>query len=343
MTTNRVYLLGAGFSRAISPYMPIMNELSQMVRDELRANELPVLPGEGTPLASNFEQWLSYLIDSPPWLSEGQRLRNQGAFSDVSDAVFNAIGGRQNQAMNHTACPLWLSQLVGYWESTHASVITFNYDILIEVAWRISTPSRDLSWMKLYPVPVTPIAARQGAVLGGESPPGGMRLLKLHGSLNWRYSGPGSPPGDTVYDVGVKGTSWSLEGISPVYTDWERLAADRIPMIVPPAAVKSPYYGNQTIQSLWKQAARAIGAADELVIMGFSLPQSDLIVSSLISTELAPHATVVPVDFGSDVVPRVRQVIDPDNQQPDRIVEQFAGLGADAIPTWVEVYASAPD
>lgn len=46
-------------------------------------------------------------------------------------------------------------------------------------------------------------------------------------------------------------------------------------MIVPPAAVKSPYYKNRTLQELWRLAAEALSQAEELVMMGFSLPQTD--------------------------------------------------------------------
>ena len=42
-------------------------------------------------------------------------------------------------------------------------------------------------------------------------------------------------------------------------------------MIVPPAAVKSPYYSNGVLRSMWTKAAVALKQARELVIMGFTL------------------------------------------------------------------------
>jgi len=67
---DRVYLLGAGFSRAISNLMPTMDELSEAVKAELAGIDIP---GANTPVASNFEQWLSYLIERPPWLSSADQ------------------------------------------------------------------------------------------------------------------------------------------------------------------------------------------------------------------------------------------------------------------------------
>ena len=63
---DRVYLLGAGFSRAISNLMPTMDELSAAIQHKLAGFDIP---GANTPVAANFEQWLSYLIERPPWLS----------------------------------------------------------------------------------------------------------------------------------------------------------------------------------------------------------------------------------------------------------------------------------
>lgn len=158
---NRVYLLGAGFSRAISAEMPMMNELSAAVQAGL-----PDLPGASTPLAKNFEQWLSYLIDIPPWLSHGDQLRNQGAFNDVARAVHSVLDERQTAAVTHGACPAWLEKLVVHWHKTAATVITFNYDLLVELAWHIQVQNKSIDLTRIYPVPLTYIASRTGTVLG---------------------------------------------------------------------------------------------------------------------------------------------------------------------------------
>lgn len=109
-------------------------------------------------------------------------------------------------------------------------------------------------------------------------------------------------------------------------------------MIVPPAAVKSPYYVNNTIRALWRQAAEALQQADELVIIGFSLPPSDQIVSSMLATELNREATIIPVDYGSAVVDNLERIFDE-----ERIVKDFVGLGDTAVPTWVQTRANQAD
>lgn len=336
---QRAFLIGSGFSRAVSAHMPTLTELSAAVRTEIAAMRRPAIPAAETPVANDFEQWLSYLVDAPPWLDQAQQLRNRAAFADVATAIHAVLTAAQLRAVGDTQEPPdWLTQLVRYWDETRATVITFNYDVLIEMTWLIDHPPR--AWHDLYPVPVTPAATRQAAGYGGsvgDDPPT-LALLKLHGSLNWRYSGAAAPPGDPVYDIGVAGP-WSIDGTG---TPWpgrgERMVVDKVPMIVPPAAVKSPYYGNQIIRALWQQAAEALRDADELVLMGFSLPPSDQIVASLISTELPRDAAVVPVDPSTDVVDNLRRRL-PAGTERDRVEPAFCGID-DSIPTWVRTFAN---
>ncbi|MET8994288.1 hypothetical protein [Amycolatopsis sp. NPDC004169] len=330
--TSAVYLLGSGFSRAINECMPTLAGLSEAIRSDLESRGLPPLPGQDTSLVNDFEQWLSYLIEEPPWLSAGQRLRNRGAFSDVAESLHSVLSALQTRVLGDQP-PAWLLQLVRYWQATGTTVITFNYDLLVEAVWLTVAAGR--SWSDLYTVPVAPIASRVGAVPFGEENPGGMRLLKLHGSLNWRYSGPSSPAGDQVFDVGLH--PWG-QGASTFYEDEETLSADKVPLIVPPAAIKSPYYMNNTIGALWRQAAEALRRADELVIMGFSLPPSDQIVSAMLATELSHEATIIPVDFGDAVVRNLKRILDE-----ERIVTDFAGQGDSAVSNWVKARANLPD
>jgi hypothetical protein len=122
---ERVYVLGAGFSRALSSAMPDMKGLSSAVRDDLSALDLPKIPGHDTPVANDFEQWLSYLVEAPPWLPDADRARNQAAFFDVSGAVARVLMRQQGEAVAAPR-PKWLQPLLVNWHNTDATVITFN-------------------------------------------------------------------------------------------------------------------------------------------------------------------------------------------------------------------------
>jgi hypothetical protein len=337
---NRVFILGAGFGGAISNNMPTMTELSAAVQENLKASGRPEIPGASTPLANNFEQWLSYLIESPPWLSEGDQLRNRGAFIDVSNAVHDVLAERQDAVLAHNPCPVWLGQLVRYWQRNEATVITFNYDLLVELAWLKHISYESKSRLHLYPVPLTHLSARTGLTFGPTPAPRGMRLLKLHGSLNWRYSGAGSPPGDIIYDAGT--FPWNAWGVAADSTGdtGDTGYSDRDPMIIPPAAVKSPYYNNRTLRALWKLAAEELQKASELVLMGFSLPQTDLLVGSMLATNFAikDESIIVPVDYSGGIISRVQDTFGL-GEDDEHLIGSHAGKGDDAIPAWVRAFA----
>jgi hypothetical protein len=135
--------------------------------------------------------------------------------------------------------------------------------------------------------------------------------------------------GPGLLTMGLRGP-WGTAGIVSIYSDVGRLESDKVPLIVPPAAVKSPYYGNNVVRAMWRQAAAALRAIDELVIMGFSLPASDQVVGSLLVTELNDKASVIPVDYSLDVVGRLVGLFGE-----DRITSTYAGRKENAIPDWV--------
>ena len=71
-----VFLLGAGYSKAASGVMPVLEELSQ----ELTAEGL--VPPHAAALGRQVEDWLTYLSQPQPWNTEAQNLRNKADFLD---------------------------------------------------------------------------------------------------------------------------------------------------------------------------------------------------------------------------------------------------------------------
>jgi hypothetical protein len=330
---SMVFLLGAGFSRAISDKMPMMSELSEAVKELLKAR---YIPGADKPISANFEQWLSYLIERPPWLPVVERERNRVAFLEVSGAVHSILSERQKEAVasQPQGAPEWLQRIVPFWEEHHANVITFNYDNLVELAWRVYGDQSNwpLVGGSLYPILMPYVAQRFSGTLGSEDlRQEGLTLFKLHGSLDWRYAGPDGVPGDLVYQMGdVRQPAWDAEGLG-FRERAEEMALDLEPMIVPPATVKSAYYNNRTLQAIWSRAADALADADELVMMGFSLPQTDLLVSSMLSTVLPSGIRVTPVNPDPTIIERIQAIFDS-----GQINDSFTRRGSDPIQEWVD-------
>jgi hypothetical protein len=274
-----------------------MPELMYTVRNKIDATG-PVLPNLIVAFGEDLESALSYLADEAPWLSDSERLRNRAWFADASRVIAESVGAAQRHTVQQPE-PTWLRPLIEHWISTTSTVITFNYDVLVEAA-TYGLFGTGGNWSSLYRAPVVPAALRLSGIWGAAEL-ASMSLLKLHGSLTWFWSGIDSDRNDVIYDVGLL-TGWSHEGLSSPYEQTlPKLTSDKVPMVVPPTASKSKFYENAVLSSQWKLAADAIREAEELVFIGYSIPKSDLITRSLLLTNFGGKR-VVPVDVSSNVL-----------------------------------------
>jgi hypothetical protein len=327
---NRVFILGAGFSKAINERMPLLSELGKHVRSDLESKGVNI--GSELDAIEDVEQWLTLLAEPTPWLGASDRARNTALFIDVSWAIYNVVMAMQVEASINSP-PDWLIPLVRHWHDTEATVITFNYDYLVELAYLGAMPAGGTFWgSDVYAIPVSPAVLRIGGA--GRQIVETFDLLKLHGSLDWWYSGPDAEQADPIYWLGWTGRF--NEGTEPLWPQFghNRLTADKVPMLIPPAATKSPFYRNKLLAAQWSKAAEALGKAEELVLMGYSAPATDLTVSTLIATQFKGEA-IVPVNTDPEIIKRARGL--GNRSKRPRVEDSF--IVADAIEKWVRTFA----
>jgi hypothetical protein len=326
---RRVFILGAGFSKAINPLMPTLYQLTESVKEAFRGRGSDIsqeLAGFGNDL----ERWLSSLADPGPWLTVAEKMRSRAKFVEVSDDIAKSITALELRVASNDA-PDWLHSLVRYWDQTEATVISFNYDRLVELAYLQSAEKPDKWPGELYSIPVTPAALRVGSIVSGDRRPT-LRLLKLHGSVSWWYSGPEGGEFDVIYDVAWNGSFG--RGIEDLWEDTNAYVTDKLPLLIPPTATKTAFYSNRLLAAQWQIAAQALKEADELVVMGYSAPPTDLGVTNLISSNFQGEA-IVPVDISSNVLERVANLVN--QNAPAQIVEAF--ISQNAIEEWVKMFA----
>ncbi len=355
MDRKRVFLLGAGFSRAINGRMPMLDELSKAVRDSdlVKAADLQHGPKR---YGDDVERWLTAMADPGPWLTPAQAHRARSDFATVSEAVAKVISERDELVVRKTPIPPWLAKLVRSWHERQETVITFNYDRLVETAcYTVLKPvdsflgdARDL-----YPIALTPAASRRGATAGiaGKGVADTFKLLKLHGSLSWWGSGLDGQPSDPIYF-----TEWTgvfNRGIRVEPPDPKLLIADLFEVIIPPVATKTPFYSKRILASQWSLAAKALQElqeGDELLLMGYSLPLTDLTVANLISSNLhGRRINIIPVNLpdtstdqasteqaepASSVVKNLKTLL------PDHLVNDEYIRPGNPIEAWADAHAN---
>lgn len=276
-----VFLLGAGFSKAVSDSMPLLCELSSDLRKRL---DLPKALSE---LGNNVEFWLTYLSQPHPWLPESANLRSRALFLEFGQHIGDVLNERTRAALG-CECPDWLKKLVSWWHEHHVDVITLNYDTLIERAAgliNVRGNSR-LSIQNIYPVALTE-ARRRDAMIFGSDHVESFSLFKLHGSVNWYYSGASSYVGETIYYSGVaawgESDDYELRSIAA--------ASDKVPLIVPPTTEKVAYFQHETIRHAWALAGEALRKASRLVCIGYSFPFTDLSIRFFLNDARAAGPT----------------------------------------------------
>ena len=122
-----VFILGAGFSKAISDSMPVLDVLNGPVDKELESSDLQIERA----FPDDIEMELSHLAMGHPWASEADNLRLRAQFLDMAGVVRDVLIERSKDATRKKPCD-WLLQLIRWWDCKEAVIITFNYDTLVE-------------------------------------------------------------------------------------------------------------------------------------------------------------------------------------------------------------------
>ena len=303
---NDVFVLGAGFSKAIDPAMPTLPELSREVIRRLRRLTFPI-PAPLNKLDENIELWITYLSQRQPWLTESDNDYNQSLAAQIRKQIAEIIEERTATA-SHGEAPAWLRDLIRSWHQTRATVITLNYDTLIERASRrvqVSGNMNQISTSHMYPPYLVNVRARSGVGLYGGNEIQTLSLLKLHGSVNWYYSGRIDFFGEDVlfapvgYDVGDN------ENIR------EPASRDKEILIIPPLLEKTRYFNNETVRKIWQEAGDALERAARVYIIGYSFPDSDLAMRFFVRRHLRSHQTEVSiVNIDSEIAAHYEEALD---------------------------------
>ncbi|MFJ8894524.1 hypothetical protein ACIRCZ_08070 [Leifsonia sp. NPDC102414] len=298
-----VYVLGAGFSKAIHRAMPITNELGEALASRLGSQVSFDLR-----VGQSFEDWLTLQMTPLPFLESYENATRAAHGAHIVAEIAHVLD--ETMAVASTSeCPLWLRQLVALWHQERAVILTFNYDTLIERAVNGNPPTTTstdgqvhyvMGDHVVFPAPPAPQAQFLGDMGAGHTDQS-FEILKLHGSLAW-YWAAGDSSGSTLIRIREKQVFGSLVPMTPDSDFDGATKLDRY--LVPPITSKDGFYSSYLSHTLWRQARSLVAAASEITLMGYSLPAEDRVASQLVNQ--APKdakVSVVDRDPGSAVPP----------------------------------------
>ncbi len=321
-----LFILGAGFSKAISQGMPTMQELSTEVLDNLEKLGLRV-PDELHNLGNDIELWMTYLSQAQPWLQDDEVYLNLATAHQIRKQIKEII----DSCTARSAPPDWLKCLIRSWHDRRANVLTLNYDILVERAARelpLGDKTKPILAQQMYPPYLANITSRTRSSYGEETIDT-FSYLKLHGSVNWYYSGRENFYGETIFYADVPPLG---EDYPKAEASLGLLSKDKATLIIPPVNEKTTYFNNETVKELWKDAGSALGEACRIIVIGYSLPPSDLGMRLfLTNNQPAPDTPVYVVDIDpcvaeryADLLPNLRIVKVKDFLRRPNPTERFS-------------------
>jgi hypothetical protein len=188
------------------------------------------------------------------------------------------------------------------------AVLTFNYDVGLEVGLSHQGINFD------YCLDDS----------GGDA----IKLLKLHGSVNWgrRIDGGAIIPMPMQKWFAVVQPAEFLEPdrkfltvsvgaqIAPFMRRELQVEVDETPVIVPPGLFKNEYQGS--ISRVWQQAAKELEEAEEIIVIGYSLPETDFFFRNLfalgtVGRKFIRRFAVVNPDESGTTEQRFRSLLGP--------------------------------
>ncbi|MYC07531.1 MAG: hypothetical protein F4X57_10225 [Chloroflexi bacterium] len=297
------FLLGAGFSKAVSNQMPTMKELYNLLEGLI--GQADGFNREVYEYASgNAETLLSYYAIPGPHDDPVEALRKRRVTALIEIGIGETIRNKETRAelsgLNPSA-----NILLEKWHQDRSHILTTNYDTLVE---RIAS-QHDLFYTDLFPVPITNATVRDGGAILGSEYPDTFTLYKLHGSTAW-YKSQNESTSDSIY-----GLPHNLVG-DPKY---QKFVADKRRFIVPPVLDKSSLLNHETIRNLWSQAKqKALIQADNIYVIGYSLPETDIAMRTLLwegtrtryyPNSPTPTKSLYVVDIDNQVARRFKNIL----------------------------------
>lgn len=318
-----VYILGAGFSKAISSCMPLTNDLGKLAAQRLSDNPYDAYSAHAD--NPSFEQWLSLMSTDLPFLDTSINLNRRS----WTMKFINEIGSILNEKVDSICqqqCPLWLKQFVHILTAEKAKIITFNYDTLLEIAINTEKPVASLDNKRIiadeivFPRPLNVSNIHTWGDLATLTPYSkAIQIIKPHGSLNWYRDADVHQNGINIYRLRERREFGNTQQALSFAEEREEMTGMEY-FLIPPSSNKAPYYAQSLNHRVWYAAFNALQKATRLIIIGYSFPETDFMVNEMMRQggDNIRHITIVDIVSSS-----IR----------NRIVSLFSSLSNENIQT----------
>ena len=284
LSRNHVVVTGAGFTHAFVPGAPLL--VDDFNNDALEARV------RGLPNASRLLDWERSLDESGRIDIERLMTRLDALMPyDYAENAGNAANeygfllselkraflDRLQEARKGNVHREELKRFAEYCETKGCCCITFNYDDVLDEAL-----AQTGSWNPYWGYGFFCLSSTDTiASLEGLETHSVLRLLKLHGSINWRPKlGYASP---VAIDSITHHHDWGGISLRHPQVDGH---LEPEPVMVPPVLSKSSLVKQPVLRLVWSQAFDSLATAHQVTFIGYSFPETDMAARTLFSEAL---------------------------------------------------------
>lgn len=191
-----------------------------------------------------------------------------------------------------------------------ASLVSFNYDVLLDRALARICQEHNIPWSYCVRFDAGIVNFPSYRQLSTNIPK--IKLLKLHGSFNWRHCG----------QCGALRLYYFLSyALRPTWPQCERCSGNSFkPLLVAPAPEKKVL---ESLEPAWQTAAACLANAETLTIVGYSFPEIDQKSRGLFSQRLNKCRVITLVDRDAPTRQRIRDLLSYDSGSEIREFNSF--------------------
>ena len=298
---NRVFVTGAGFTRALVQNAPLLIDDfgNDALADRVR----------GLPHASRLLEWERNRhrkghIDIERLMTRLESLMpyDHAEFADnavneyalLLSELKRSFLNRIREAERGTVQWDDLNKFAGYCAKGLWHCVTFNYDDFLDQALATTLQWSPYGGYGFHcPSSLSTVAVWDEGISGS-----GLLLLKLHGSVNWRPKlGHASP---VPLNAITHHDSWSSTVGANLPDVGNHLEPQ--PVMVPPVLSKSSLVEQPILRLVWSHAFTVLQSAHEVTFLGYSFPATDIAARTLFSEALKdlPRENIHVVNLASD-------------------------------------------
>ncbi len=336
---RRVFVLGAGFTRAFIPAAPLVEDQYDIASLVAKFRAFPaaqrILEVELKATGAgrlNIERIMTRLDGSMPYDSDTDADQLRMLLADVLHLVVERLRTMRNGTWHEAD----MAAFARYCLKNQITCITFNYDDAFDQAlWEVERAYR-VEHSRPYWHPdggygffckPSDSCIQQTLITMDTAP---LLLLKLHGSLNWRPKRGVRAP--YALDDVVHHEAWSPHEASLLPANLGAIEAHLAPapLLIPPVLMKSALVEQPLLRLIWSLAYDELRKAEEVVFVGYSFPTTDIGARFLFleGLEHLGHSDIRAINYATDTDAQKRLIRSYQSVFPNMTANQFEFGGA---------------